>query len=96
MKSLAIHVQESLFETKWAPGEIVQFIPQSRHMQEFGLQLAALTGTVEEVKIGRLQQFYTIHSNGLTFDGVPESDISQDINVLLTRISDINNGVQRI
>jgi hypothetical protein len=96
MKPLSQQVFESLFETKWAPGEIVQFIPQGRHIQEFGIGFEVLTGTVEEIKISRLQQFYTISSNGLMFDGIPEDDMSQDVGVIFTRMKDIENGAQRI
>ena len=96
MKPLSQQVFESLFETKWAPGEIVQFLPQGRHIQEFGIGLEVLTGTVEAIKIGRLQQFYTISSNGLMFDGIPEADMSQDVGILFTRMKDIENGVERV
>lgn len=96
MKPLSQQAFESLFETKWAPGEIVQFLPLGRHIQDFNISLEVLTGTVEEIKIGRLQQFYTIFSNGFIFDGIPEDSISQDVGVLFARIKDIESGVQRV
>lgn len=87
MKSLSQYVNEALFETRFATGEIVQFVPNSTHCAEYGLDGSVwLTGKVEEIIIGKDQQYYNITGeNGYYFNGIPEGHVKQDVNDIFTR-----------
>lgn len=104
MKSLSQHItegllniNEALYETKYAVGEKVSFIPSGISMQDYALtDNSPMPGTIEQVNIYSTNQMYIIRDEqGRPHTNIHETDIDYDMSVLFTRTDKSQTIIQK-